>query len=236
MAKVLPNGAVISNDNEWVWDGAEWIALSAASVSKKPDRVQTDHAKTLAGPSAPHATAALATEVLDAITTTGSLSGARSLLSERHASDKPSVEEPIYVEVEIDPEIEVKGYKSPKEFESDSKEMIRKGWQPQNQSALAGHVNVGRTLGKVALTGGLGLMLTGASRTKDQMTVTWVRRRTERRRIESVLQSSPLPEQSVTVSTEDIPVQIGKLADLHAQGILTDEEFATKKAQLLARM
>lgn len=30
--------------------------------------------------------------------------------------------------------------------------------------------------------------------------------------------------------------QIKKLADLHAAGILTDEEFATKKADLLNRM
>ena len=30
--------------------------------------------------------------------------------------------------------------------------------------------------------------------------------------------------------------QIKKLADLHAAGILTDDEFATKKADLLDRM
>jgi hypothetical protein len=34
----------------------------------------------------------------------------------------------------------------------------------------------------------------------------------------------------------DIAVQIRKLAELHSQGILTDQEFATKKAELLARM
>jgi len=34
----------------------------------------------------------------------------------------------------------------------------------------------------------------------------------------------------------DIAGQIDKLADLHARGVLTDEEFATKKAELLGRM
>lgn len=34
----------------------------------------------------------------------------------------------------------------------------------------------------------------------------------------------------------DIADQIKKLADLHAAGILTDDEFATKKADLLGRM
>lgn len=34
----------------------------------------------------------------------------------------------------------------------------------------------------------------------------------------------------------DIPGQIRKLADLHAAGILTDEEFTAKKAELLARL
>jgi len=34
----------------------------------------------------------------------------------------------------------------------------------------------------------------------------------------------------------DIPGQIAKLADLHAQGILSDQEFEAKKADLLSRM
>jgi hypothetical protein len=34
----------------------------------------------------------------------------------------------------------------------------------------------------------------------------------------------------------DVANQIKKLADLHAAGVLTDEEFATKKADLLSRI
>jgi uncharacterized RDD family membrane protein YckC len=36
--------------------------------------------------------------------------------------------------------------------------------------------------------------------------------------------------------SEDIPSQIEKLAALHDSGVLTDEEFAAKKAELLSRM
>lgn len=48
------------------------------------------------------------------------------------------------------------------------------GWMIQGQAGTAGHVNVGRTVTKAVLTGGLGLM-TGASRSKDKMTFTFVR-------------------------------------------------------------
>ena len=44
----------------------------------------------------------------------------------------------------------------------------------QGQSGQAGQVNVGRTAGKLVLTGGLGL-LTGVSRGKDKTTITFVR-------------------------------------------------------------
>jgi hypothetical protein len=35
---------------------------------------------------------------------------------------------------------------------------------------------------------------------------------------------------------DDIFAKIERLAALHAKGILTDEEFSTKKAELLARL
>lgn len=38
------------------------------------------------------------------------------------------------------------------------------------------------------------------------------------------------------VTSDDIPAQIQKLASLKDAGILTEEEFATKKAELLAKM
>jgi hypothetical protein len=45
----------------------------------------------------------------------------------------------------------------------------------------------------------------------------------------------PIPPTSAAAAP-DIAEEIEKLADLKAKGILTDEEFATKKAELLARM
>ena len=39
-----------------------------------------------------------------------------------------------------------------------------------------------------------------------------------------------------TAPAEDIPAQIQKLAALKDQGILTEDEFTTKKAELLAKM
>ena len=44
------------------------------------------------------------------------------------------------------------------------------------------------------------------------------------------------PASSVTTSTPDITEQIKKLAELRDQGIVTLQEFETKKAELLSRM
>ncbi len=37
-------------------------------------------------------------------------------------------------------------------------------------------------------------------------------------------------------SSSNIPAMISKLADLHAQGVLTDDEFQLKKSELLSKM
>lgn len=44
------------------------------------------------------------------------------------------------------------------------------------------------------------------------------------------------PSPSAGPATDDIPGQIQKLADLRDAGILTEEEFASKKKELLAKM
>ncbi|PZF55283.1 hypothetical protein DEJ23_12375 [Curtobacterium sp. MCSS17_008] len=49
--------------------------------------------------------------------------------------------------------------------------------------------------------------------------------------------AAPSPASAETVAApEDIPAALQQLAVLHQSGILTDDEFATKKAELLARM
>lgn len=45
-----------------------------------------------------------------------------------------------------------------------------------------------------------------------------------------------VPTTSAVPSVEDIPAQIKKLSDLKDAGILTEEEFAQKKSDLLGRM
>ena len=44
------------------------------------------------------------------------------------------------------------------------------------------------------------------------------------------------PADTNTPPQQDIPALIEKLAELHRKGILTDEEFQSKKAELLKRL
>jgi len=52
----------------------------------------------------------------------------------------------------------------------------------------------------------------------------------------SVIQRGALGAAAAPPAQQDVVEQIEKLASLHAAGILTDEEFAVKKAQLLDRL
>jgi len=47
-------------------------------------------------------------------------------------------------------------------------------------------------------------------------------------------QQQPKPQQPS--GEEDVTVKLQKLADLHKQGILSDEEFQKTKAELLAKL
>jgi hypothetical protein len=49
-------------------------------------------------------------------------------------------------------------------------------------------------------------------------------------------QPAPAPASAAPAAHPGVPQQIAQLAELHKQGILTDDEFATKKADLLSRM
>ena len=44
--------------------------------------------------------------------------------------------------------------------------------------------------------------------------------------------AAPAPEAAPAAADDDV-TELQQIADLHAQGILTDEEFAAKKAQIL---
>ena len=54
--------------------------------------------------------------------------------------------------------------------------------------------------------------------------------------VRKLLPDIPEPVTLASTAAEDIPTQIQKLGDLHKQGLLTDDEFAAKKQDLLNRM
>ena len=70
--------------------------------------------------------------------------------------------------------IHIATYKDEKVMKREVEEAAKYGWKPENSAATAGHINVGRTVAPAVLTGGLSLLL-GASRSKDKMTITFVR-------------------------------------------------------------
>jgi hypothetical protein len=68
----------------------------------------------------------------------------------------------------------IETYTKEKDMQRDLESAYQNGWVIQGQSGTGSHVNVGRSVTKFVLTGGLGLM-TGVSRSKDKTTITFVR-------------------------------------------------------------
>lgn len=64
-------------------------------------------------------------------------------------------------------------YRDAKQYAQQAPKMIRKGWRISNTTYEDKHVNVGRTMAKTILTGGLGLMLGGPSRSGGRVIVVW---------------------------------------------------------------
>jgi hypothetical protein len=64
---------------------------------------------------------------------------------------------------------------SAKEFEKDAERRFGTGWELEAQTEAERKVAVGKTLGKAALTGGLGLLLSGRSKKAGNITATWVK-------------------------------------------------------------
>ena len=65
-------------------------------------------------------------------------------------------------------------YKNDKEASKEAEKAAHKGWMPQGTSATDGHVSVGRTAGKILLLG-LPFLVSGASRSRGKITMTYVR-------------------------------------------------------------
>lgn len=66
-------------------------------------------------------------------------------------------------------------YKKDKDAQREMEAVARHGWAAQGTAATDGHINVGRTMAKTVLTGGIGLMIGGASRSKGKTTITYGR-------------------------------------------------------------
>lgn len=65
-------------------------------------------------------------------------------------------------------------YTKEKEMQREVEAAAQRGWMPQGTTGTAGHINVGRIATAAVLTGGFSLLL-GASRSKDKVTITFVR-------------------------------------------------------------
>jgi hypothetical protein len=114
-------------------------------------------------------------------------------------------------------EVQVKKYKSESEFERDAKKLYERGWHIEGQSS--------RTK-KWSATAGF---LTN----KGQTTVTWLRGGEPDEELAPI---SGAPTGVAETTQNSIPEQIQQLAQLKDQRVLTEEEFETKKAELLSRM
>jgi hypothetical protein len=116
------------------------------------------------------------------------------------------------------PQVVVKTYANNRAYERHATKMVGLGYLPQSQNANGGRV----TLTRVAT---MGLFALGAKKGKKKVTVTWIKQTPA-----SNVESQPTP------SDATIPEQIADLSKLKDQGVLTEDEFAAKKAELLARI
>ncbi len=66
-------------------------------------------------------------------------------------------------------------YTNEKIMQKEVEAAAQHGWMPQGTTGTAGHIKVGSTLAKTVLTGGIGLIVLGANRSKDKITITFVR-------------------------------------------------------------
>ena len=126
-------------------------------------------------------------------------------------------------------------YNNEEQASLEAEKAAMKGWIPQGTSATDGHINVGRTVARTLLTGGIGLAIGGASRTKGKVTITyirtpeWLTSNNKAMSPPSVLTSDPQP-------TDDPLQKMKQLKGMLDAGLINESEYNTKKADLLSRM
>ncbi|MGH7643142.1 MAG: SHOCT domain-containing protein [Candidatus Dormibacteria bacterium] len=132
------------------------------------------------------------------------------------------------------PKTQVVRYKSVKEYEKDAQGRIAEGWTIVAQSQETGQTHRVRRAGSGLVTGALlgfpaaGAALGGLSGKRDEgpLTVTWYWPGS----------ADVAKANTAGPASSDVPDQLRELANLRDAGILTAEEFQSKKTDLLSRM
>ncbi len=124
-------------------------------------------------------------------------------------------------------------YRSAKDYERDAQRRVADGWTIQGQSQETGQTHRIRRATSGALIGGLFMMpVAGAAvgglsnkRTPGRITVTWVK-------------TASGTQAAVPPGAEDEALvrHLKSLADLRDSGVLTEQEFQAKKAELLSKI
>jgi hypothetical protein len=140
-------------------------------------------------------------------------------------------------------------YKNEKDAAKEANEAAKKGWMPQGTTATDGHINLGRTITYGVLTLGVSYLL-GGSRTKGKITISYVRTpewlaehkqgdiqidsKQELVSINNPAITNPAP--TPIGPSEDTLQTLQKLKSMLDSGLITEEEYNTKKADILSRM
>lgn len=132
-------------------------------------------------------------------------------------------------------------YEDQKKMQKEVEAAIKHGWEIKDTTSTGGHVHLGRSLA----LGGVN-WLVGKGRSKDKVTITFGRVAKESPRIEVIAPQSFTEEEDDFEGADSSDEQaapvapelelIKKLAELRDAGVLSSEEFETKKAELLARL
>lgn len=141
-------------------------------------------------------------------------------------------------------------YKNEKDAAKEADKAAKKGWMPQGTTATDGHINLGRTITYGVLTLGVSYLL-GGSRTKGTITLSYVRtpewlaehKRGDIRidsKQELVSNNNPVitnpASTQIGSSSEDALQALQKLKGMLDSSLITEEEYNSKKAEILSRM
>ena len=167
MARKAANGAIVSADGQWYFNGFKWKPLTPGA-SGKPSLAEWSEANELSTV----ASALSGKHLAAAVAEHGSLDAAEEALGGV----------PAEVE-EAEPKQQVVVYKNRREFEKASKRMIAEGWRVASTETDPDRMSAGRVVGGAViagvLTGGIGALVGAgagaAAKKKGQVQVVWER-------------------------------------------------------------